>query len=121
MPAGGGGDVTKRGAFVRDVLMWRYSGLYPPPFRLAFHTGSACAVGMTLNKPSNTMLPDCVSVFGSFLLERVSSVPSVPSVTHKHVLISLKLCQPKKMQCFTDQFPFGLTFVRNNFNLIEIK
>lgn len=69
IPVGFGGVVTKQAAFVINVLMWRYSGLYPPPFRLGFHTGRGRAAGLTLNKHSNTILPDCVSVFG-YLLSR---------------------------------------------------
>lgn len=53
---GGGCVVTKQVALLINVLMWHYSGLYPPPFRLGFHTGRGCAVGITLNKHSNTIL-----------------------------------------------------------------
>lgn len=60
IPVGGGDVVTKQVALLINVLMWRYSGLYPPPFRLGFHTGRGCAVGLTLNKHSNRILPDCV-------------------------------------------------------------
>lgn len=41
---------VKHIALLVNVLVWHYSGLYPPPFRLAFHTGRACAAGITLNK-----------------------------------------------------------------------
>lgn len=67
IPVGGGDVVTKQVALLINVLMWRYSGLYPPPFRLGFHTGRGCAVGLTLNKHSNRILPDCVLVFCSLL------------------------------------------------------
>lgn len=50
---GGEGVVTKQVAFFINVLMWHYSGLYPPPFRLHFHTGRWCEVGITLIKHSN--------------------------------------------------------------------
>lgn len=47
-PVRAGGAVTKQTACIVNVLMWRYSGLYPPPFRLGFHTGRGCAEGITL-------------------------------------------------------------------------
>lgn len=48
---------SKQVALSRSVLSCHYSGLYPPPFRLGFHTEEECAViGITLNKPSNTTL-----------------------------------------------------------------
>lgn len=50
IPFRGGGVVNKQVALLINVLMWRYSGLYPPPFRLGFHTGRGCAVGKPLNK-----------------------------------------------------------------------
>lgn len=59
MPGGaggaGGGDLTKQVALLINVLMWRYSGLYPPPFRLGFHTGRGCALWITLNKHLNSL------------------------------------------------------------------
>lgn len=64
---GGGNVVTNQVALLIDVLMGHYSGLYPPPFRLGFHTGRGCAVGITLNKHSNTILLGCVLVFCSLL------------------------------------------------------
>lgn len=64
IPVGGGCVVTKQVALLINVLMWHYSGLYPPPFRLGFHTGRERAVGISLNKHSNRILPDCVIVFG---------------------------------------------------------
>lgn len=60
-PAGGAIEerrvscVTKRIASLACVLRWRYSALYPPPFRLGLHTGGGWAVGRTLNKWSNTL------------------------------------------------------------------
>lgn len=64
-PVGGGGVVTNEVALLISVLMGHYSGLYPPPFRLGSHTGSGCALGITLNKQSNTILLGCVTVFAS--------------------------------------------------------
>ncbi len=63
IPVWAGCFVTKQVALLINVLMWHYSGLYPPPFRLGFHTGRGCAVGKTLNKHSNNLLADCVCVF----------------------------------------------------------
>lgn len=60
---GGEGAVTIQVALLINVLMGHYSGLYPPPFRLGFHTGRECAAGITLNKHSNIITPDRVSVF----------------------------------------------------------
>ena len=77
IPAGGGCVVTKQVALLINVLMWHYSGLYPPPFRLGFHTGRGCAEGITLNKHSNSVLPDCVAVFGSFIVEGIICSPVV--------------------------------------------
>lgn len=65
IPVVGKGVVMKQVALLVNVLMWRYSGLYPPPFRLGFHTGRGCAVGITLNKHSKSVLPGSVLVFGS--------------------------------------------------------
>lgn len=65
IPVWGGGVVTKQVALLRNVLMWRYSGLYPPPFRLGFHTGRGCAVGITLNKHSNSVTLAYVVAFAS--------------------------------------------------------
>lgn len=66
-PVGGGGVVTNEVALLISVLMGHYSGLYPPPFRLGSHTGSRCALGITLNKQSNTILLGCVTVFASLM------------------------------------------------------
>lgn len=77
---GGGCVVTKQVALLINVLMWHYSGLYPPPFRLGFHTGRGCAVGITLNKHSNTILL-AVSQSLVLVLQRESSI-----------LLSVHLC-----------------------------
>lgn len=63
IPVGGRGVAINQVALLINVLMGHYSGLYPPPFRLSFHTGRGCAVGITLNKHSDTILPLCVSVW----------------------------------------------------------
>lgn len=62
IPVGGKRVVMKQVALLINVLMWRYSGLYPPPFRLGFHTGRRCAVGITLNKHLNSIVPFSVLV-----------------------------------------------------------
>lgn len=48
IPVGFGGVVTKQVSLSIKVLRWR--GLYPPPFRISFHTGRGSAGGITLNK-----------------------------------------------------------------------
>lgn len=63
----GGVVLTKQVALLINVLMWRHSGLYPPPFRLGFHTGRGCAVGITLNKHSNSSLTASDLLFGVLL------------------------------------------------------
>lgn len=64
IPVQDGGVETKQVALSINVLMWHYSGLYPPPFRLGFHTGRGCAVGITLNKHSHTITTLlCLTVF----------------------------------------------------------
>lgn len=60
--AWGGGVLSYQLAALVSVLMGHYSGLYPPPFRLGFHTGRGCAVGITLNKHLNTNTLLCLSV-----------------------------------------------------------
>lgn len=65
----GGGVLSNQLAFLINVLMGHYSGLYPPPFRLGFHTGRGCAVGITLNKHSNSRTPLCLSVSLHFYVE----------------------------------------------------
>lgn len=71
---GGGSVVTNQVALLIDVLMGHYSGLYPPPFRLGFHTGRGCAVGITLNKHSNNTTGLCLNVL-FFIVERIISSP----------------------------------------------
>lgn len=56
----GGSVETHQVALLINVMMGHFSGLYPPPFRLGFHTGRGCAVGITLNKHLNTISPDCL-------------------------------------------------------------
>lgn len=69
----GRGVLTAQVAFLLSVLMGHYSGLYPPPFRLGFHTGRGCAVGITLNKHSNTRIPSRLSVYSVALLDVYST------------------------------------------------
>lgn len=68
LPGLGGSVETHQVALLINVMMGHFSGLYPPPFRLGFHTGRGRAVGITLNKHLNTISPDCLSVLG-YLLE----------------------------------------------------
>lgn len=53
------GVETKHVALSINVLMWRYSGLFPPPFRLGFHIGRGVRSGNN-NKHSNDSAPSLV-------------------------------------------------------------